>query len=269
MNDSGLHAGSRIRLVRSSSLSVSGMEGGRSDRYQPLDLDNTNLEAMLMATGPGPSVLGFAFFPWDPNHFVVQSANGQIAHRTRFGTPGPPREFSCDPLESLSPVTAVAFSPFQEGYFLAGCSDGSLRLHTTACESPLLMWSAYCFTKPSRSRRSYNSSPPQIIQTEWSPQRPAVFFVLDSAGVLHVFDILQDDKAPILSELIDESASHRDADATLSFAIGSAPSMAAFIAITASGRTMTRTLAPALCQTLFQTRENESKMLSAHLEAAL
>lgn len=42
--------------------------------------------------------------------------------------------------------------------------------------------------------------PAGVSSIAWSEHRPAVFFVLDSAGTLHAFDVLEDDTGPAASE---------------------------------------------------------------------
>jgi len=76
----------------------------------------------------------------------------------------------------------IAISPFLNNYFLAGYASGQLALFRIALSRPVTVW---------------NISTVKIIK--WSCSRPAVFYVLDTAGNLHCFDLLVDDQAPISS----------------------------------------------------------------------
>ena len=65
------------------------------------------------------------------------------------------------------PVRCLAFCPFEQPFLLAGGGDGSLRLHTTTGERPLITWNA-------------GADSPPVLALYWSQHRPCVFFVLDA-----------------------------------------------------------------------------------------
>ena len=204
------------------------------------------MDTLLSTLQPGPSVLGLTFYPSEPNHFVVQSSDGRLLHQSRFGNPGPPKQFLCD--ETPSAVTTVSFSPHYSAYFLAGCVDGSVRLYKDSFASPLITWAAACMATPSTGKTNldffYSSN--SIVQCQWSPQRPSVFFVLDSSGAFHAFDCLQDDKSPVLSVNLGESKDRHPVPTKLSFTVGQYSSFPAYVAFTAEGRTELRQLSPSL-----------------------
>ena len=101
-----------------------------------------------------------------PKPLPVQSAD----HRPN------PRSFKPD-LEVLSAaVRSLSFCPFGEGYMLVGSDDGSVRLHATTNERPLITWPGTVDGQP-------------IVKLAWSTSRPCVFVVLDTASRIHLWDL--------------------------------------------------------------------------------
>ena len=42
----------------------------------------------------------------------------------------------------------------------------------------------------------------QVVRVQWSPSRPGVFFALDASSRLMIWDLLQDDQAPVVCERV-------------------------------------------------------------------
>lgn len=61
------------------------------------------------------------------------------------------------------------------------------------------MWEGGFLAAGSNNSRAVSSWPEAVTSVAWSEHRPAVFFVLDAAGTLHAFDVLEDDTAPVSS----------------------------------------------------------------------
>ena len=59
---------------------------------------------------------------------------------------------------------------------LAGSDDGSVRLHATTNERPLITWPGTVDGQP-------------IVKLVWSTSRPCVFVVLDTASRIHLWDL--------------------------------------------------------------------------------
>ncbi|CAN0535382.1 unnamed protein product, partial [Ectocarpus sp. 12 AP-2014] len=121
----------------------------------------------------------------DPNRFLIGDSSDRVTHASRLGKPPPPRAYG--PPRRPGELTCLAFSPFFPKYFLAGCGDGSLRLYNVSS----------CTRRNGSSRSSW---PAAISSLVWSEHRPAVFFALDVLGVVHAFDLLEDDAGPVASE---------------------------------------------------------------------
>lgn len=200
-----MEAGSTIRLTCSRSLYVY-EAASQAHVSPPQHWGMKNKDALLDSGRLGPSVLGIACLPWEPSQFLVQKIEGGLLHGSRFANLGLPKQYKCDGLNFGSQVTAVHFSPFARGYFLAGCRDGSIRLYCHTIAHPLVTWSSFCVQYRALAHSVHdNANLPGIEQVQWSPQRPAVFYVLDTAGRLHTFDLLQEDKTPIITEGIESS----------------------------------------------------------------
>ncbi|XP_036905420.1 cytoplasmic dynein 2 intermediate chain 1 [Sturnira hondurensis] len=173
VSDLGLLPGGRIKLVHSAV---------------------SHLRDSLPHKGDGrwgaPQMLGVKFLPEDPDRFVVGTNVGVVGHGARQGLRVPPK---CFKPRQGGPrpvsVSAIDFSPFGEPLFLAGCSDGSIRLHHLACERPRLQWD--------RSTRGH-----AVAGLQWSPTRPAAFFVWDDASCLYIWDLLESDLGPVAQHCV-------------------------------------------------------------------
>lgn len=140
-----------------------------------------------MKTGPLHTLL-LKFLPSNSNYFFIGTDMGLVTLGTRQSLKILPK-FYRPQEDGLRPVhvTAVDVSPFGEPLFLVGCADGSVRLHSVSSERPLMEWS-----------RSTGGRPVMLVQ--WAVTRPAVFCVLDTASTLHVWNLLEKDFEPVMSE---------------------------------------------------------------------
>ncbi|XP_040290133.1 cytoplasmic dynein 2 intermediate chain 1 [Bufo bufo] len=172
-SDLGLIPGGKVKLVHSSSIHLS---------------DKFFHKGVLMLGSP--QTLSIKFLPRDFNHFVIGTDIGLVTHGTRYGLIEPPMQYT--PLhDKLRPsqVTAIDFSPFGAAAFLAGCSDGSIRLHTMSTEFPAMQWND-------------STNGQSVTALQWSFTRPTVFFVLDAASSIYIWDLSQNDLHPIAKESI-------------------------------------------------------------------
>ncbi|KAG2458376.1 WDR60 protein, partial [Polypterus senegalus] len=92
----------------------------------------------------------------------------------------------------LSQAVTLKFLPSDNNQFLigtemVGCSDGSIRLHSVMTEMPIMEW-------------NYSTNGKSVVCIQWAPTRPAVFFVLDSASYIYIWDLLVKDYEPIVRE---------------------------------------------------------------------
>ncbi|ELW69817.1 WD repeat-containing protein 60 [Tupaia chinensis] len=168
VSDLGLLPGGRIKLVHSAAVQLS----------DSLPHQGSGLWGTVQT-------LSVKFLPSDPNHFVVGTDMGLVSHSTRQEVTASPRSFK--PLQGGTRpvrVNVIDFSPFGEPIFLAGCSDGSIRLHRLTAEHPVLQW-------------DNSTTGHAVTGLQWSPTRPAVFLVQDDSANIYVWDLLQSDLGPV------------------------------------------------------------------------
>ncbi|XP_034985670.2 cytoplasmic dynein 2 intermediate chain 1 [Zootoca vivipara] len=172
-SDLGLIPGGKIKLVHSSTVQ--------------LNCRFCSRDSVLMKV---PQTLNIKFLPSNPNHFVVGTDIAIVSHGTRHELRIPPRWFKPQQGAPRSTrVNAIDFSPFGKPIFLVGCSDGSIRLHQMTSELPLMQWNNSTSGQP-------------IISLQWALTRPAVFFVLDAMSVVYIWDLLENDLAPVAKQPI-------------------------------------------------------------------
>ncbi|XP_069853311.1 cytoplasmic dynein 2 intermediate chain 1 isoform X1 [Dipodomys merriami] len=173
MSDLGLLPGGRIKLVHSSVIQLGNSLHRKDSEFW------------------GPTqTLSVKFLPSDSNHFIVGTDLGFISHGTRQDVKVSPKLFKPQQ-HGMRPVkvNVIDFSPFGEPIFLAGCSDGSIRLHQLASEWPLAQWDS-------------STEGSAICSLQWSPTRPAVFLVQDAASRVYIWDLLESDLGPVATQLI-------------------------------------------------------------------
>ncbi|XP_054996946.1 cytoplasmic dynein 2 intermediate chain 1 isoform X2 [Sorex araneus] len=173
ISDLGLIPGGRVKLVHSTVIR----------------LTRSLFQRGFECWGP-MQTLNVKFLPSDPNHFIVGTDMGIISHGTRQDLRVSPRMFK--PQQHgvrAAKVSVIEFSPFGEPVFLAGCSDGSIRLHQLTSERPLLQW-------------DHSTEGHAVTRLQWSLTRPAVFLVQDDTSCLYIWDLLKNDLGPVAKQPI-------------------------------------------------------------------
>ncbi|XP_078088721.1 cytoplasmic dynein 2 intermediate chain 1 isoform X2 [Mustelus asterias] len=170
LTDLGLIPGGKIKLIHSSSIDV-----------------NSFFPRNLMQLGP-PQTLSIRFLPSDPNHFFIGTDIGLVSHGTRHGLQAAPKLYKPQ-INGARPVqvTCIDFCHFGKTLFLVGCSDGTIRLHSVTAERPIIQWSESTQGRPVRA-------------VLWALTRPGMFFVLDNASHIYVWDLLQNVSTPVAEE---------------------------------------------------------------------
>lgn len=166
-SDLGLSPGGKIKLIRSSSISL----------HSPLrGLQNEmTFQALILR-----------FLPHDPNHVYIGTDGGYILHCERHGGRAPPKAHRPD-TENIVRISALDLSPWQLPCLLAGSESGSLWLFNIKNELPLVSWPA-------------STGGSDILSVQWSRSRPSVFYVLDVNSNLYVWDLLKSDQGPVAVE---------------------------------------------------------------------
>ena len=71
-------------------------------------------------------------------------------------------------------------------------------MYKNDCGTPITVWTGECIGL--RANDDYALSMPYIVNVKWSKTRPAVFFILDTSGMLYAWDLLQKQHGPISSQ---------------------------------------------------------------------
>lgn len=172
-SDLGLIPGGKVKLVHSTTINLLDSFFSKDITYQGI-----------------PQTLNIKILPSDSNHFIIGTDIGLVFHGTRHGSRVPPKLYRPHQRGTRpSKVTAVDFSPFGEPIFLVGCSDGSIRLHLMSNELPIMHWNDCTNGHP-------------IIAVQWSLTKPSVFFVLDAASTIYIWDLFESDFHPVAKDSV-------------------------------------------------------------------
>ncbi|XP_051872002.1 cytoplasmic dynein 2 intermediate chain 1 isoform X2 [Pristis pectinata] len=170
LTDLGLIPGGKMKLIHSSAI------------------DTISFFPRNLLQLGRPRTLSIKFLPSDPNHFFIGTDIGLVSRGTRHGLQAAPRLYKPQ-TSGAGPVqvTCIDFCHFGKTMFLVGCSDGTIRLHSVTKERPILQWN-----------ESTQGNPIQNLL--WALTRPGMFFVLDTASHVYVWDLLQDVSKPVAEE---------------------------------------------------------------------
>eukprot|EP01060_Flectonema_neradi_P033560 TRINITY_DN5664_c0_g2_i1.p1 TRINITY_DN5664_c0_g2~~TRINITY_DN5664_c0_g2_i1.p1 ORF type:complete len:955 (+),score=232.86 TRINITY_DN5664_c0_g2_i1:103-2967(+) len=226
--DFGLNIGSSMRLFKSATVSVNQPMRGEFDTFIPKSANVKPLAELdpfqpRMAESPSSKrkqssgLLGLTdatafdleFQPNDASQFLVATDTGNILHASRFGEGATPARYRISaPLQSAisddfnhaelsmpdpkrgTLVLSIHYSETDNRLFLAALNDGSINIYKTSWGSPLF------------TLEDFTHHP--IIVARWSRVQRGVIWALDSSGVIHIFDLIEDDHSrrqkPILSQ---------------------------------------------------------------------
>lgn len=129
------------------------------------------------------SVLDCKFHPSDIDRFIVGTDSGQILNESRFRTRCHPRTYNLQDSNygMIDGATSLEFCPHDDRLFIAGYMSGMVGLFSVKERKAVVTWNA-------------SSHPIRLVR--WSPQRPAVFFVLDHHGILNIWDLSESEAEP-------------------------------------------------------------------------
>lgn len=124
--------------------------------------------------------------PLRDDGLLVGIHTGHVLHLSRFGDHLPPRHYLPPQANYMSGdgVTCISVNQFLPHVFLVGYESGCLALFSV---------------RSSRALTTYSTSTLRIKSTVWSNSRPSLFFVLDDAGCVHVWDLSESDVAECFS----------------------------------------------------------------------
>ncbi len=182
--DLGLGIGGRVKLVRSARINV---------------LNNVAEEVTAMS-----------FCSNDMSRFYVGTLSGRLLHESRYSTVLSPREYEAGEHTQTSSVCCMATTQHSAmgDYFLVGRTDGSMSMYHAEESTPIAVWDDTCTGAANEARGGFSgaddpgdtkwsSIPRSIVKIVWASWRPSLFWVLDSGGRLHSWDLLINSFGPI------------------------------------------------------------------------
>ncbi|XP_067012310.2 cytoplasmic dynein 2 intermediate chain 1 [Anabrus simplex] len=131
----------------------------------------------------------------DPNHLYVSTTAGVVVHCLRNGGKPRPRLYTTDAVEGFSVASCLESCPFSQPFFLVGCEDGAIRLHSRWSDKPLTTL-AGTGDAPGRGAA--------VRSIQWSAARPGIFFVLDNQSRVHIWDMGESDIHPVQTVELDK-----------------------------------------------------------------
>ncbi|KND03310.1 uncharacterized protein SPPG_02357 [Spizellomyces punctatus DAOM BR117] len=156
--DFGMAIGGRLKLIRSTGFKISLPRS--QTRSAVTDL----------------RVLDCKFRTNDIDRFIVGTDIGTIIHESRFRNRCNPRTYNLKEttIAQIDGVSSLDFCPHDPRLFLAGYTSGMVGMFAANEATAIMRWTV-------------SKGPVRLVR--WSPHRPAVFYVLDETGTLHVWDL--------------------------------------------------------------------------------
>ncbi|KAF7995227.1 hypothetical protein HCN44_004699 [Aphidius gifuensis] len=123
----------------------------------------------------------------DTNSLYIATNTSKVIKANRNGRNFKPLEFNGN-FSGAVGTTYIENCPFDQPYFLVGCTDGTIRLHNTTTERPILQLNNY-------------KSSASIKTIQWSRSRPLTIFALDDESRIYLWDLAKSDIIPITTIL--------------------------------------------------------------------
>ncbi|XP_046625405.1 cytoplasmic dynein 2 intermediate chain 1 isoform X1 [Neodiprion virginianus] len=120
----------------------------------------------------------------DTNNLFLATNTNSILHATCIGNKVAPNIYRGNEIEFCGGTRCIEGCPFKRSYFLVGCDDGTIRLHSLKIERALLQLIDDECKNPVKS-------------VQWSKSKPFTIFVLDSASKIHIWNLSNSDIYPM------------------------------------------------------------------------
>ncbi|XP_033208063.1 WD repeat-containing protein 60 isoform X2 [Belonocnema kinseyi] len=119
----------------------------------------------------------------DNNDIYLSTNTNNILHASCIGRKTNPFSYKADELDWCGNATCIERCPFKHSFFLVGCEDGTVRLHSLNVEKSLLqLKDDHCISA--------------VKTIQWSKSKPFTLFVLDDHSQIHVWDLTNSDIFP-------------------------------------------------------------------------
>ncbi|KAK3930958.1 Cytoplasmic dynein 2 intermediate chain 1 [Frankliniella fusca] len=171
--DVGIAPWGCVRLLQNESFSLAQRVAAVTDEY----------------VGPHLQFADLALDSVDPSHLLAAANTGHVVHGLSSGGRTHPALYPPH-WDCLAPATCICPCPYGLPYFLVGCGDGTIRLHSRLTARPLLSVAG--------SGGAIGAGP-AISVLQWSNSRPCIFFALDCESRLHIWDLASSDMYPMLT----------------------------------------------------------------------
>ncbi|XP_024942554.1 WD repeat-containing protein 60 isoform X3 [Cephus cinctus] len=120
----------------------------------------------------------------DANNIYLATNSSNILRATCLGRKVSPSIYKENDMDVSGATTCIERCPFKESFFLVGCNDGTVRLHSLNVERPLLqLKDAHCKSA--------------IRNIQWSKSKPFTIYVLDYDSKICIWDLGSSDLFPI------------------------------------------------------------------------
>ncbi|XP_053977008.1 cytoplasmic dynein 2 intermediate chain 1 isoform X1 [Hylaeus volcanicus] len=116
----------------------------------------------------------------DSNNLYIATNGSTVLHATCIGNKASPAMYKKLDTSACGNVTCIDMCPFDQSFFLVGCDDGTLRLHSLNTEKPILQL---------RDEDNIHT----IKSVQWSKSKPFTIFVLDNNSRIHIWDLTNSD----------------------------------------------------------------------------
>ncbi|XP_076173839.1 cytoplasmic dynein 2 intermediate chain 1 isoform X2 [Ptiloglossa arizonensis] len=112
----------------------------------------------------------------DSNNLYIATNSSSILHATCIGNKASPTVYKKFDTSPCGNVTCIEMCPFEQSFFLVGCDDGTVRLHSLNTEKPILQL---------RDEENVHT----IKSVQWSKSKPFTIFVLDNNSRIHIWNL--------------------------------------------------------------------------------
>lgn len=230
--DFGRSPWGRLSLVVTKKLSPNSFSFGRGLGHAWSSTEATHNKDRLtfysLHTAVQQAKVAFSTVPNDPSLILVSATGGKIVKVGRFGDAPHPHVFDRSNANNFDVVCgesktdrgggskavdfflAATCIDVRSSYsldhsassclFLVGRSDGSIDLFQLDAEAPLVSWNL-----PSFLDSAEKSTTNQVVLVRWCPKRPSVFFAVDEAANVYLFDLSNNLFRPVFIDKLDSS----------------------------------------------------------------
>ena len=166
LTDLGIAPGSRIKLIRTTSISI----------LTPARV-SSKLKSKVAAT-----LLNF--HPTDLSHYYIGTEDGLVIHGSRYTARPTPKCYSIKYQKST--VTSIDFHPFKSDYFVVSYAEGNFSLFNKEKSEPILV--------------AESGEIVSLKRIMWSRIHPLIIYTLNEDKQMSVWDLSANHCACILKE---------------------------------------------------------------------